>query len=265
MLALSVQGLVTESSDPLAQLAQSVKAFAALKSASGAPTPIRQGRHVAPHAARHSLLRRGRALSRLRQWPQAHECLAAAVEHAQAIGDTQTLAQACLELAHIQAACSNPEAAVELVQRAQQAGGQMELVTDMLLAYARYRCAHIAARRCFDAALARLLWRVWIVNRRFECFLEHSLYGCRCEAGAGLRDSMQALRGGLGMFTQGAAATPASTGRALHCARKLTLKMAELLFANMHWEQARSQQPVELLLVLCCINITCLQKFACFH
>ena len=103
---------------------------------------------VAPHARRHTLLRRGTALARLGAPAAAMQCLTIARDHAQAVGDAHALAQAHLQLAHLEAQRNDYIAAVQYVQRAQQLGGHVGLWTQLLLAYADYRCARTTCLSC---------------------------------------------------------------------------------------------------------------------
>ena len=86
------------------------------------------------------LLQRGSALLQLGAYSAALECLTVANEHSAAMGDNALLAATYAALAELKAAQLCPEAAVELIQKAQKLGGSLELWHNLLLQYIKYRC-----------------------------------------------------------------------------------------------------------------------------
>lgn len=95
---------------------------------------------ISPAAPRHVLLQRGSALLQLGAYSAALECLTVANEHSAAMGDNALLAATYAALAELKAAQLCPEAAVELIQKAQKLGGSLELWHNLLLQYIKYRC-----------------------------------------------------------------------------------------------------------------------------
>jgi hypothetical protein len=137
MLMCVVQAKPEETPACVSDLLQSCHAFAKQNSQTPA-RPMSTG--VPSLAMRHVLLRRATALTRLRRWNSAQQCLEVALHHAQVAADTVTAAAASLELAKVHLATNSAQQAVDCAQGAQLAAGSLLHWRTALLLYvdARY-------------------------------------------------------------------------------------------------------------------------------